>query len=62
MAYVGKSIGMDWDDLRIFLAVARTDSLSGAGKRLKIDPARDPAMTSPAPTICWAAGVNAQTA
>ncbi len=30
---------MDWDDLRIFLAVARTDSLSGAGKRLKIDPA-----------------------
>ena len=30
---------MDWDDLRIFLAVARTDSLSAAGKRLKIDPA-----------------------
>lgn len=30
---------MDWDDLRIFLAVARSDSLSGAGKRLKIDPA-----------------------
>lgn len=30
---------MDWDDLRIFLAVARTESLSGAGKRLKIDPA-----------------------
>lgn len=30
---------MDWDDLRIFLAVARTDSLSGAGRRLKIDPA-----------------------
>jgi DNA-binding transcriptional LysR family regulator len=30
---------MDWDDLRIFLAVARIDSLSGAGKRLKIDPA-----------------------
>ena len=30
---------MDWDDLRIFLAVARTDSLSGAAKRLKIDPA-----------------------
>ena len=30
---------MDWDDLRIFLAVAREDSLSGAGKRLKIDPA-----------------------
>ncbi len=30
---------MDWDDLRIFLAVARSDSLSGAGKQLKIDPA-----------------------
>jgi DNA-binding transcriptional LysR family regulator len=30
---------MDWDDLRIFLAVARSDSLSGAGRVLKIDPA-----------------------
>ncbi len=30
---------MDWDDLRVFLAVARTESLSAAGKRLKIDPA-----------------------
>lgn len=30
---------MDWDDLRIFLAVARTESLSGAGRRLQIDPA-----------------------
>lgn len=30
---------MDWDDLRVFLAVARTESLSGAGKRLKVDPA-----------------------
>lgn len=30
---------MDWDDLRIFLAVARSESLSGAGKRLKVDPA-----------------------
>lgn len=30
---------MDWDDLRIFLAVARADSLSGAGRALKIDPA-----------------------
>jgi DNA-binding transcriptional LysR family regulator len=27
---------MDWDDLRVFLAVARTESLSAAGKRLKI--------------------------
>jgi DNA-binding transcriptional LysR family regulator len=30
---------MDWDDLRIFLAVARAESLSGAGKSLRIDPA-----------------------
>ena len=30
---------MDWDDLRIFLAVARAESLSGAGRNLKIDPA-----------------------
>lgn len=30
---------MDWDDLRVFLAVARSESLSAAGKRLKIDPA-----------------------
>jgi DNA-binding transcriptional LysR family regulator len=28
-----------WDDLRIFLAVARSQSLSGAGRSLKIDPA-----------------------
>ncbi|WP_134681204.1 LysR family transcriptional regulator [Paracoccus ravus] len=28
---------MDWDDLRIFLAVAREDSLSGASRRLGID-------------------------
>jgi DNA-binding transcriptional LysR family regulator len=28
-----------WDDLRIFLFVAREESLSGAGKRLKLDPA-----------------------
>ncbi|SLN66032.1 HTH-type transcriptional regulator GltC [Aquimixticola soesokkakensis] len=30
---------MQWDDLRIFLAVARTESLSGAGRVLKNDPA-----------------------
>lgn len=30
---------MDWDDLRIFLAVARHDSLSGAARVLRIDPA-----------------------
>ena len=30
---------MDWDDLRVFLAVVRTESLSAAGRRLKIDPA-----------------------
>ncbi|MEM9551081.1 MAG: LysR family transcriptional regulator [Pseudomonadota bacterium] len=28
-----------WDDLRIFLAVARAESLSGAGRILKLDPA-----------------------
>lgn len=30
---------MDWDDLRLFLAVARAESLSGAGKVLRLDPA-----------------------
>ncbi|QYK39810.1 MAG: LysR family transcriptional regulator [Paracoccaceae bacterium] len=30
---------MDWDDLRIFLAVARAESLSGAGQLLRLDPA-----------------------
>jgi len=30
---------MDWDDLRVFLAVARSESLSGAGRLLRIDPA-----------------------
>jgi DNA-binding transcriptional LysR family regulator len=30
---------MDWDDLRIFLAVARRESLSAAGRHLKVDPA-----------------------
>ena len=29
----------NWDDLRVFLAVARDETLSTAGKRLKIDPA-----------------------
>lgn len=29
----------DWDDLRIFLAVARGESLSAAGKLLRLDPA-----------------------
>lgn len=28
-----------WDDLRIFLAVARADGLSGAGRALRLDPA-----------------------
>lgn len=28
-----------WDDLRVFLAVARSESLSGAGRALKLDPA-----------------------
>ena len=30
---------MDWDDLKLFLAVARAESLSGAGKVLRVDPA-----------------------
>ncbi|HCQ58753.1 MAG TPA: LysR family transcriptional regulator [Sulfitobacter sp.] len=29
----------NWDDLRLFLAVAREESLSGAGKLLRLDPA-----------------------
>ncbi|WP_299776655.1 LysR family transcriptional regulator [uncultured Roseobacter sp.] len=29
----------NWDDLRLFLAVAREESLSGAGKVLRLDPA-----------------------
>ena len=35
-----KVVKMDsWDDLRVFLAVARGESLSAAGRALKIDPA-----------------------
>lgn len=30
---------MNWDDMKVFLAVARAESLSGAGKVLKVDPA-----------------------
>lgn len=30
---------LQWDDLKIFLAVARAESLSGAGRVLKVDPA-----------------------
>ncbi len=33
------AMNADWDDLRIFLAVARAESLSGAGTALKLDPA-----------------------
>ncbi|MBB93906.1 MAG: LysR family transcriptional regulator [Rhodobacteraceae bacterium] len=28
-----------WDDVKVFLAVAREESLSGAGRKLKLDPA-----------------------
>ncbi|WP_428925514.1 LysR family transcriptional regulator [Marinibacterium sp. SX1] len=28
-----------WDDVKVFLAVARAESLSGAGRKLKMDPA-----------------------
>jgi len=34
-----RSAGMDWDDLRIFLAVARDETLSAAGQSLRLDPA-----------------------
>lgn len=35
-----KGVGqVNWDDVRVFLAVARTESLSGAGRTLKMDPA-----------------------
>lgn len=30
---------MNWDDMRLFLAVARAESLTGAGKTLRLDPA-----------------------
>ena len=30
---------LNWDDMRIFLSVARQESLSGAAKALRIDPA-----------------------
>lgn len=33
------TIDVKWDDLRIFLAVARSESISGAGKTLRIDAA-----------------------
>ena len=32
-------MSMNWDDLRSFLSVARTQSLSGGGKLLRLDPA-----------------------
>jgi len=32
-------MAFDWDDMRVFLAVARGESLSKAGKQLKMDPA-----------------------
>lgn len=35
----GRMMNAQWDDLRIFLAVARAESLSGAGRLLKLDPA-----------------------
>jgi DNA-binding transcriptional LysR family regulator len=32
-------MGAQWDDLKVFLAVSRAESLSGAGRVLKVDPA-----------------------
>ncbi len=36
---MGVGMALHWDDLRVFLAVARHESLSGAGRLLKLDPA-----------------------
>ncbi|MEH6737594.1 MAG: LysR family transcriptional regulator [Sulfitobacter sp.] len=36
---MGVVVLQNWDDLRLFLAVAREQSLSGAGKVLRLDPA-----------------------
>jgi DNA-binding transcriptional LysR family regulator len=30
---------MDWDDMRVFLALARMESLGRAGQHLRLDPA-----------------------
>ena len=38
-ALEGSEMDQNWDDLRLFLAVAREESLSGAGKLLRLDPA-----------------------
>jgi DNA-binding transcriptional LysR family regulator len=35
--YICNNAGMDWDDVRIFLAVAREGSFSGAAKALKVN-------------------------
>ena len=35
----GAAMDPQWDDMKVFLAVARDESLSGAGRRLKMDPA-----------------------
>jgi len=35
----GAAVDLNWDDLRVFLAVARHETLSAAGKQLRIDPA-----------------------
>jgi DNA-binding transcriptional LysR family regulator len=34
-----QEVRVDWDDIRVFLAVARAESLSAAGRGLKVDPA-----------------------
>lgn len=36
---VEQDVAQNWDDLRVFLGVARGQSLSAAGKQLRIDPA-----------------------
>jgi len=34
-----QEVRVDWDDIRVFLAVARAESLSAAGRGLKVEPA-----------------------
>ncbi len=36
---MASQLDAQWDDLKVFLAVARAESLSGAGKKLRVDPA-----------------------
>src|SRR5690606_19258225 len=37
--FVGSTMDHSWDDIRLFLAVARAESLSAAGRLVRLDPA-----------------------